>query len=340
MSNAMVNNVRLSVNRTSVVRTHADMFGFDDIGVKATSAFPKYVTIGVTGAFALNTATEAFSYYKPNTTGLTDDLTIVRGNHQYGIGGAFSASGWKTESNVRAMGPISFNGGVTGLPLGDFLLGRMFEYRQATPFHQDITQNYVALYGQDTWHLSSHVTLNYGARWEPWFPQNSADGNFYNFDATRYRNNVHSTVFPGAPAGLYYPGDPGFPGKTGMRTVWTNVAPRLGISWDPKGDGRTALRAGYGMTGDFVSGQFFFDSKSAPPYGFSSGSPTPCWTIRGAPSDERTRSRSPRSAPRASRLRPTCTRCTSRCRMTSRRRATTAGTSRCSSRSATTWQCR
>src|SRR6185503_10149493 len=219
----------------------------------------------ITGAFSINTGTETFSFYKPNTYGVADDVTLVKGSHQLGFGGAFSTSDWKTESNVRSMGPISFNGSVTGLPLGDFLLGRMFEFREATPFRQDITQNYAALYGQDTWSVSPHITLNYGARWEPWFPQNSNDGNFYSFDIDRYRNNVHSTVFPNAPVGLYYPGDPGFPGKTGMKTVWSNVAPRVGVSWDPKGNGRTSVRAGYGLTGDFVTGQFFFDSKSAPP---------------------------------------------------------------------------
>ena len=52
-----------------------------------------------------------------------------------------------------------------------------------------------------------------------------------------------------------------------MKTVWSNIAPRVGVSWDPNGDGRTSVRAGYGMTGDFVTGQFFFDSRSAPPFG-------------------------------------------------------------------------
>jgi hypothetical protein len=52
-----------------------------------------------------------------------------------------------------------------------------------------------------------------------------------------------------------------------MKTVWSNFAPRVGVSWDPNGDGRTSLRAGYGLTGDFVTGQFFFDSRSAPPFG-------------------------------------------------------------------------
>jgi hypothetical protein len=267
MSNTMINNVRVAVNRTRVLRTHADMFGPEDVGVKMYSHVPHYMNITTTGAFSINTGTETFSFYKPNTYLVSDDFTMVRGGHQYGLGGAFSLSNWKTESNVRSMGPISFNGSVTGLPLGDFLLGRMFEFREATPFRQNITQPYMAFYGQDTWRLSSRITLNYGARWEPWFPQNSKDKAFYSFDMARVRSNTHSTVYPQAPAGLYYPGDQGFPGSTGMRTVWSNIAPRLGVAWDPGADGRTSVRAGYGMTGDFVTGQFFFDSRSAPPFG-------------------------------------------------------------------------
>jgi len=267
INNTMINNVRVAVDRTRVLRTHADLFGPEDVGIKMYSHIPHYMNITTTGAFSVNTGTETFSFYKPNTYALSDDFTMVRGNHQYGIGGAMSLSDWKTESNVRSMGPISFNGSVTGLPLGDFLLGRIFEFREATPFRQDITQPYFALYAQDTWRASSQITINYGARWEPWFPQNSKDGAFYSFDMARVRSNTRSTVYPQAPLGLFYPGDPGFPGKTGMKTVWENIAPRVGLAWDPKGDGRTSVRVGYGMTGDFVTGQFFFDSRSAPPFG-------------------------------------------------------------------------
>ena len=267
LSNNVVNNIRASVNKTKVQRWHADMFGPEEVGAKYYSYLPKYVTMGVTGAFAINTATESFAFYQPSTYSLSDDLTIVRGDHQYGLGGAVSLSDWKTETNVRSMGSITFNGSVTGLPLGDFLLGRMFEYRQATPFRQDITQNYMALYAQDTWSVSPNITLNYGARWEPWFPQNSDDKAFYSFDAGRLKAGERSKVFPLAPPGLHYPGDEGFPGTTGMKAVWSNIAPRVGISWDPRGDGRTSVRAGYGLTGDFVTGQFFFDSRSAPPFG-------------------------------------------------------------------------
>ena len=267
LTNNVVNNIRVSVNRTSVVRTHAPMFGPEDVGVKMFSYIPDYMNITTTGAFSINTGTETFSYYKPNSYGVSDDLTWVRGSHQFGFGGTYQYSNWKTESNVRSMGPMSFNGGVTGLPLADFLLGRVFEYRQSTPFRQDIKQPYFALYGQDTWRVSPNITLNYGARWEPWFPQDSEDGAFYSFDIDRWRTQTRSRVFPQAPPGLNYPGDEGFPGNTGMKTVWTNIAPRVGISWDPKADGRMSIRAGYGMTGDFVTGQFFFDSRSAPPFG-------------------------------------------------------------------------
>jgi len=267
ISNTMINNVRVAVDRTRVLRTHADLFGPEDVGIKMYSHIPHYMNITTTGAFSINTGTETFSFYKPNTYALSDDFTMVRGNHQYGLGGALSLSDWKTESNVRSMGPISFNGAVTGLPLGDFLLGRIFEFREATPFRQNITQPYVALYAQDTWRASSQVTVNYGARWEPWFPQNSKDRAFYSFDIARIQSNTRSTAYPQAPLGLFYPGDPGFPGTTGMKTVWSNIAPRVGVAWDPKGDGRTSIRAGYGMTGDFVTGQFFFDSRSAPPFG-------------------------------------------------------------------------
>ena len=195
---------------------------------------PEYMNLTVTGAFSINTGTETFSYYKPNTYSLSDDFTVVRGNHQFGFGGAVAMSDWQTESNVRSMGPMSFSGGATGLPLADFLLGRVFEFREATPFRQDIKQPYFALYAQDTWRMSPNVTVNYGARWEPWFPQDSVDQAVYTFDVDRMWNNTRSTVYPQAPAGLYYPGDPGFPGNSGMNIVWSNIAPRVGVSWDPR----------------------------------------------------------------------------------------------------------
>ncbi len=263
----VVNSARVFVDRTRVIRTNADMFGPEDVGIKMYSYIPHYMNITVTGAFSINTGTETYSYYLPHTWGAADDLTIVRGAHQYGLGATTSFSGWKAETNVRSMGPISFDGGVTGLGMADFLLGRVFEYRQFVPIDADVTQLYVGTYAQDTWRVNSKMTLNYGMRWEPWFPQESQDKRVYNFDINRLKAGTRSTVYPQSYPGLYYPGDPGFPTKAGMKRQWGNVAPRVGVSWDPKGDGRESIRAGYGITSDFVTGQFLFDSRSAPPNG-------------------------------------------------------------------------
>jgi hypothetical protein len=267
LTNNIVNNFRVAAHRTNVHRTHTEFFGPEDVGVNIHTTIPHYILISVTGGFTLGTGTETDSWYRPNTYAFSDDLTIVRGNHQWAVGASVALNDWKTRSNVRSGGPFSFNGGVTGLGMADFMLGRVFEYRQATPFLQDITQKYFGVYAQDTWKASPNVTLNYGLRWEPWFPQQAQNLAVYTFSADKFRAGKRSTAFPQAPPGLSYPGDEGFPGKAGLEQEWMTFTPRVGVSWDPFGRGRTSVRGGYGMNSDFVNGEFMFDAMQAPPFG-------------------------------------------------------------------------
>jgi hypothetical protein len=128
-------------------------------------------------------------------------------------------------------------------------------------------QTYIGVYAQDTWRASSRVTLNYGLRWEPFLPQQLVNGAVYQFDPTRFTQNVHSTVFPKGPAGLYFPGDTGFPSQAGMEKQWKNFGPRVGLSWDPTGTGRMSVRAAFGRSYEFVNGQFHLNTSVAPPWG-------------------------------------------------------------------------
>jgi Carboxypeptidase regulatory-like domain len=267
LSSTTVNNVRFTANQTNVHRTNAEMFEPRDLGINIYTYVPKYTVMSVTGAFGINFGTETDSWYRPNTYGVSDDLTLVRGAHQLGLGASFGLNSWKTHANIRSQGTFNFNGNQTGLPLADFLLGRVFEFREAPPFELDIKQKYFGLYGQDTWKLSPKITMNYGARWEPWFPQQHQRGSIYHFDYQELVAGKRSTTYPQAPAGLSYPGDPGFPSKAGMNPAWSNVQPRVGIAWDPGGDGRTSIRAGYGMNSNFIAGEFYFDAAQAPPFG-------------------------------------------------------------------------
>ena len=192
--------------------------------------------LNVTGGFNLGGGTENEApIFTTDTFTIGDDLTMIRGSHQFGFGGQVAF--WESLSlaNVRSPGTYTFDGGVTGIGLVDFMVGRPFTFIQSAPNTLDIKQKYFGLYGQDTWKLSPTMTLNYGVRWEPWFPQQHQNGAVYNFSPDRFRAGTRSTVFPQAPPGFTYPGDEGFPnGKAGMHTDWLNVAPRVGIAWDPE----------------------------------------------------------------------------------------------------------
>ena len=269
ISSSTLNSVRVAFNRTNITRTSTDFFSAPEVGINIYSYMPHYMLLGVTNGFSLGGGTESLSQFTTNEYQFSDDLTIVRGAHQLAFGG--NIAHWKSLSsaNVRSPGQLSIDGTQTGTGLSDFLTGRMGVNAlvQAAPNTLDMAQTYLGLYAQDTWRLGSRVTLNLGVRWEPFFPQQLLNGAVYQFDQTRFSQGIRSTVFPKAPAGLYFPGDAGFPSQAGMLTQWGNVGPRVGVTWDPNGDGRTSVRASYGRAYEFVNAQFHLNTSVAPPWG-------------------------------------------------------------------------
>ena len=269
LSNTVVNNFRFTNHHSNVHRTNAEFFTASDVGVKGVYSYvPNASLVSVTNAFNLGLGTEFDSFYRPNTYAFSDDITIVKGSHQLGFGGVVSLNDWNLRSNVRTVPGFTFDGSVTGLGLADFLVGRLRQFRQASPFLMDATQRNFGVYAQDTWQASKRMTVNYGARWEPWFPQQHRNDAVYTFSTARFLAGQRSTVNPEALPGFTYPGDATFHGKGGLKPNWANIQPRVGLSWDPTGDGKSSVRAGYGMNGDFISGQFFFDANQAWPFNY------------------------------------------------------------------------
>jgi len=260
-----VNALRFAFNRSSVRRTHVETFEAKDVGINTYSYLPHYSLFTITNAFTLGGNSKAV--FDTNTYQLGDDLTYVRGSHQWGFGATLARWDSFSSANIRSPGVFTFDGQVTGLPLADFITGNLAQFRQVAPNVLDTSQWYTAVYGQDAWRLSSRVTMNYGVRWEPFIPQAIENDYAFVFDPARFRQGIRSKVFVNAPAGFLYPGDDGFIGRSGTKSRWWNAAPRVGIAWDPKGDGRMSIRSSYGLSYDYPNGRVLITTALAPPWG-------------------------------------------------------------------------
>ena len=263
-----VNSLRLSFNRLGDIKIGAQYFGPADVGIPMYTYLPHHMAISVNGGFtAGNTSNTTFEH---NTAfGVNEDLNMVRGAHQFAFGGFFTRTiEWKV-GNAFSTGNFTF-GNTSGLGLADFFLGRISQFRQANPNPLNLNQNVTGLYAQDTWKISSRLTMTYGLNWNPFFGLAFQQGDLYNFSLDRFYAGLRSTVIPSAPPGFTYPGDPGFPGKSGINSRWGYFDPRVGLAWDPFGDGKTAIRVGAGIAHDSIIKQdIHLNTSSVLPYRLS-----------------------------------------------------------------------
>jgi hypothetical protein len=266
----VVNAFRVAYNRTTVIRANAPFFGPQDLGMRVYNYSPiSEMNVNVNGGFTLNGGTQSYGDFHTSAYQVNDDLTLVRGAHQMTFGVDVTLSKVNYSANSRSGGDYEFSGQITGLGMADFLLGRVAIMEHGGPVALPLEMWYVGLFAQDAWKVSSRVTLNAGLRWEPYFGQAILRDNApLNFSMDNFRNNVTSTVFLNAPAGLLYYGDPGFPGgRSGLNTQWRNFSPRVGLAWDVTGDGRTAIRSSYGMSYDFPVGDHHNMTMRTAPFG-------------------------------------------------------------------------
>jgi outer membrane receptor protein involved in Fe transport len=233
----MVNSLRFAFNRTAIDRLDTPLFDPYALGSNVYSYDPGAMVMAVTGGF--NIANPGGGLFITNSSQLSDDVTLVRGNHELSVGANVAYWTHYFFSHARSGGDWSFTGQLTGSGLSDFLLGRVGRLEHGGAAIMPMNEWYLGTYVQDTWRATSRVTINAGVRWEPYFGANVLNGAVYNFSLDNFRKGTKTTVFKNAPAGLIYPGDAGFPpGTTGLNKQWWNLSPRVGAAWDVNGNGR------------------------------------------------------------------------------------------------------
>jgi len=266
VSSSLVNQFRATVDRIGIHRFAADYVDACDLGAALVYCgyTPHQSGFTVTGAFTIGPGTGGEAHAHSTPLQLNDDISWVKGNHQINFGGGGEVSKMLFNGNVYAQTNWTFSN------LPSFMLGSFFTNSLSLPNTLDLEKWFVNAYVQDTWKISPHFTLNTGLRWEPFLAPSEIRGYVYNFSFANMINNVKTTQFVNAPPGLTFPGDPGFNGKKGMPDHWNTFAPRLALAWDPKGDGKTVVRASFGISYDFVAGEMMVNSADAPPFGGTS----------------------------------------------------------------------
>ncbi len=167
-----------------------------------------------------------------NTFPVNDDLMWIRGNHTLKFGGQFVPTYWNSVKQSMAGGNWNFAN------LNDLLAGApqiLFIFSDGSPAGTKYKTNQIAWYVEDSWRLTSNLTLTLGLRHEFQAPllkeaHNPARlGNFASYEDT--------TLMVGSWSDNY---------------TKKQFSPRIGIAYDPFKKGKTVIRAGFGMFYDFV----------------------------------------------------------------------------------------
>jgi hypothetical protein len=211
---------------------------------------------------------------------ISDAFSRIVGKHGLKFGGEMHIDQINTHPDVVFNGSFSFNGSETGSDFADYLLGVASSYTQGQAGSFYNRDRYMAAFAQDSWKAMSQLTVNYGVRWDrirPWSEK-------YNQLQTLVQGE-QSQVFPGAPVGLVFPGDPGVPDS--LAPARNNFSPRMGIAYSPASTGNgflekllgpagtTSIRLGYGMYYTAYEGLSAGIMSANPPYGYTYTSAAP-----------------------------------------------------------------
>jgi hypothetical protein len=276
-----VNSVHLTVDRRRDNRSPAGQ-GVSPvgIGVNMFNVDPNFFRLTLSSKWSLYCGTCAPSHFNVNTFAISDDVNLVRGKHQIVFGGEYARSQFNAANHYEENGAFTFTGvfsqkgpaqkssGGTGADANlDFLTGALQAFEQSKAQGNSLRAPIPSLYVQDKYQATPRLVLSAGVRWSPeYMPfdyfHRGATFNEGDFIAG---HEVFSTVYPNAPAGVFYYGDKGVPPNYTQNSPW-QFSPRLGITWDPTGSGQTVFRAGGAIVYDQVN--FFTSNRNQqnPPF--------------------------------------------------------------------------
>jgi hypothetical protein len=253
LSNTAYNEFRFQFARRGLHFGYSPSDGGSDIGVN----IPGYAYFGREPYSTVDRIERRFQF--------TDNGTITRGRHTFKVGADFTLL--QLRSAKQQIFELDFGGVVDfgGLPTSSFGLPnsvptatgsialpgattlQAYGFGIPTDYIQGIgTSNEpfddipVGFFAQDSWRISNRLTVNYGLRYDPDLTPQFAPATAINAAAEQSLGVTE-----------------------GIPRQYKDVAPRFGIAWDPWGNGKTVVRAGYGLFYDHPLLAIAFDSVTA-----------------------------------------------------------------------------
>lgn len=252
-----VNSVHLTASRRRDNRAPAAKgISPNAVGVKMFNIDPDFFRFTATSKFSLYCGTCAPSHFNVNTFSISDDVNLVRGRHQIVLGGEYARSEFNASNHYEENGAFTFSGvfSQTGpaqnLPKQkaadanlDFLTGALQAFEQSKAQGNSLRAPIPSLYVQDTWQATPKLVITAGVRWQPEFMPTDYFHRGSQFDEASFLSNTHSSVYPNSPAGVFYFGDKGVPKNYTQNSPW-QFSPRVGVTFNPDGAGKTVFRLG------------------------------------------------------------------------------------------------
>jgi hypothetical protein len=297
VSSKVVNSVHATISRRVNNRGYnSSDINLSNLGISSSVLFQLVpnglqltnTTSGKSHGFTIGGGTNSVSHFNDNAFSISDDVTIVRGKHQFVVGGEYVRNELNISNAYESNGTETFNGiyssnGPTGTGSGvgstaqaaagdanlDFLWGSMSAFQQSKQQQNALRAPVPSLYVQDTFHATPQLTVVAGVRWEPEYYPHDYFNRGTSFSMPAFLANQVSTVYSNAPAGAQFYGDPGISRSFTRNSPW-QFSPNLGISFDPTGSGKTVVRAGFELAYDEVN---FFNAQrneQNPPYATAS----------------------------------------------------------------------
>ena len=283
------------------------IIGNNPLSISAIGAtFPQlYPATNITNSVPNVTTNSGFGYSLGNPGwhnwgkdyALTENVTKVLGSHTLKFGGYFNfdkkaqTATWPENASIdfssSASMPLDTGNGIANLMLGNFN-----NYSEANaaiyPYFGFQEQD---LYAQDSWKINRRLTVNYGLRFARIVPTYTivrggtpgGEGTFklYSVDLSKYNpaaapaTNLQTGYLQGnvfqelSSEGLICDPCSGVP--RGFSPTKNFFQPRVGFAYDLFGDGKTAIRAGFGMFNERLrQNNFNFGAGSNYPNQFSS----------------------------------------------------------------------